>query len=162
MTTIQTKVCEHCGLTFEINTIKNGGRPQRFCTKKCQQLAYLPKRRMVEKNRTKRPYIRNPNRKYNRLNQLTLQLKKYALTVEDYEFELQNQNYVCAICGQPETAIYKGTLRRLAVDHCQKNGCYRGLLCGSCNRGLGFFFDNIQSLKKATEYLERWSWRDNA
>lgn len=41
----------------------------------------------------------------------------------------------------------------LVVDHDHSTNQIRGLLCGDCNSGLGFFRDNIQSLKNAATYL---------
>ena len=35
----------------------------------------------------------------------------------------------------------------MSVDHCHSGGHVRGLLCNSCNIGLGMFKDNIESLK---------------
>lgn len=55
------------------------------------------------------------------------------------------QQGLCAIC-QHETAV-------LHIDHCHENNKVRGLLCGSCNRGLGMFKDNPELLKAAAEYL---------
>jgi hypothetical protein len=42
----------------------------------------------------------------------------------------------------------------LVVDHDHSTGKVRGLLCSLCNTSLGGFKDNIESLKKAIEYLE--------
>ena len=41
--------------------------------------------------------------------------------------------------------------------HCEKGCkiCFRGFLCSSCNRALGFFLENTVSLKNAIDYLER-------
>jgi hypothetical protein len=33
----------------------------------------------------------------------------------------------------------------------------RGILCHNCNRGLGYFQDNIQSLSSAIEYLNSYN-----
>ena len=58
-----------------------------------------------------------------------------------------NQEGLCAICGLPETD------KRFCVDHNHKTGVVRGLLCANCNKGLGHFFDSIESLEKAKSYL---------
>jgi transposase-like protein len=143
MTTIQTKVCEHCGLAFETKPIKNGSK-QRFCNPQCRKSNY------------KGTHVLSPKEKLNaEVRHLRSRLKKYALTIEDYEFELENHKYVCAICRQPETSTNLGTLRQLSIDHNHETGCYRGLLCGKCNRGLGYFKEDIAILKLAIEYLER-------
>ena len=43
-----------------------------------------------------------------------------------------------------------------AVDHCHKNGKVRGLLCRSCNLGIGQLRDDIEVLSNAITYLQ---WR---
>jgi len=72
---------------------------------------------------------------------------KYGITIETYDEMLALQNNVCAICFQESKD------RALAVDHCHKTGKVRGLLCASCNNGLGRFKDDINLLQKAIEYL---------
>lgn len=84
-------------------------------------------------------------------------LQKYGLTVEEWQFIFDNQNGLCAICGLPETLIDKGTLRRLAVDHCHITGKVRALLCSKCNKGIGLFNDDLTLLNKAVSYLENHS-----
>jgi len=73
-------------------------------------------------------------------------------------------NPVCWICGRQEWAKGKSNL---SLDHehshhpeNRKAGCdecVRGLLCHSCNVGLGNFLDNPDLLQKASDYLENWS-----
>lgn len=41
------------------------------------------------------------------------------------------------------------------VDHCHETGKVRGVLCGTCNTGLGKLGDNLASLRRAVAYLER-------
>lgn len=83
-------------------------------------------------------------------------LKQYGLTPEQFQALLEAQNYKCAICGSASNkAGRKGSLERLYVDHCHGEGRVRGLLCNSCNVGLGHFGDSPELLEKAIQYLKR-------
>lgn len=77
-------------------------------------------------------------------------IKKYGLSYEDYCSMLSQQAGVCAICGNKETY---GRKKNLSVDHCHTTGRIRGLLCSSCNIGLGKFKEDTALLEKALEYL---------
>lgn len=79
-------------------------------------------------------------------------LKKFGLTIEQYDDINERQKGLCAICQKPETT--KGKLR-LAVDHDHKTGIVRGLLCNTCNTALGKFYDDVDLLKSAIFYLEK-------
>ena len=79
---------------------------------------------------------------------------KFGMTPEDYAERLEAQNGVCAICGKPETHKRDGIVKPLAVDHCHETGAVRGLLCHSCNLGLGHMKDNPAVLQAAARYLE--------
>lgn len=57
----------------------------------------------------------------------------------------------CELCG----ADNPGTKKGWAVDHCHATGKVRGILCVGCNTGLGGFKDNLETLRKAAEYLKR-------
>jgi len=71
---------------------------------------------------------------------------KYGLTPEHYEEMLERQGGGCAICGKPpgDTALH--------VDHCHETGRVRGLLCFSCNAGLGQFKHDPELLEAALTY----------
>lgn len=60
-------------------------------------------------------------------------------------------------CKESEKEVHYKTkkLRRLAVDHDRLTGKVRGLLCSSCNTGIGKFKDNIQIMYNAIEYIKR-------
>jgi hypothetical protein len=73
--------------------------------------------------------------------------RHYKITGAEYDARLRNQGGVCAICSRPPR---KG---RLAIDHCHATGSVRGLLCTSCNRGIGYLGDSPDRLRKAVEYL---------
>lgn len=83
-------------------------------------------------------------------------LKRYGLSEDQYAQLLQDQHGVCAICGKPETSVRMGRTRALAVDHDHRAGDVRGLLCRRCNTGLGLFFDDPATLRRAALYLEKW------
>lgn len=87
-------------------------------------------------------------------------LKKYGLSVEAFDKLWMAQGQRCPICGSRED---RETIKKsFAVDHdhaccpgpvsCGK--CVRGILCGTCNMGLGAFGDSIPALRKAIAYLE--------
>lgn len=83
----------------------------------------------------------------------------FNLTVEQYDAMLEQQDYRCAICHRHQDEFK----RKFAVDHrheccpsapLQCGGtCIRGLLCGSCNIGLGNMGESTERLESAILYL---------
>jgi len=70
-------------------------------------------------------------------------LSRYGITSAEAD-KLKKQP--CAICG---------AVRNLHIDHNHTTGAVRGVLCSSCNRGIGYLGDNPYRLQKAKEYLEK-------
>lgn len=68
----------------------------------------------------------------------------YGIPLDEYE-QLMREGK-CAICGSTE---------RLRIDHCHVSDRVRGVLCDSCNKGLGFFRDDPARLRAAIHYLGR-------
>lgn len=81
-------------------------------------------------------------------------LSKYKLNSDDYSALIKEQNNVCKICGKQESGVFRGKQKRLSVDHNHITGKIRGLLCSSCNVGLGVFKDSPDLLRKAIKYLD--------
>lgn len=81
----------------------------------------------------------------------------FGISLDDYNRMLGEQNGVCAICGKPENRKGRnGTnVRQLAVDHCHDTSKIRGLLCSSCNQGIGFMDHKVDILMRAIDYLKR-------
>lgn len=79
--------------------------------------------------------------------------RKYGIDLDEYRAKLLAQNGVCAICSLPETKAVNGSVISLSVDHDHSTGVPRGLLCNNCNRALGLFGDNPQTLTAAVAYL---------
>lgn len=82
-------------------------------------------------------------------------IRKYGLTVPQYEAKLAAQNGVCMICGKPPRENGKRAAARLHIDHDHVTGAIRDLLCLSCNRGAGYFKDDPALMRAAAEYIER-------
>ena len=85
-------------------------------------------------------------KEYKRLQGHIAGLKSYGVSLEKYNKLQKEQKGLCKICG-------KKPKRKLCLDHCHKTNKIRGLLCHSCNFGLGLFKDKISVLKKAIKYL---------
>ncbi len=78
-------------------------------------------------------------------------LRAYGITLADRAALLAKQGGRCGICWHPF-----GTGRSAVhVDHEHDTGRVRGLLCGRCNSGLGFFLDSEDRLLFAMSYLRR-------
>jgi hypothetical protein len=73
--------------------------------------------------------------------------RKYGLTRQDVIDLLVYYNFSCAICKEyvDETTLH--------IDHCHKTNAIRGILCGTCNVGLGMFKDDTVRLVNAIQYL---------
>nr|WP_167677258.1 endonuclease VII domain-containing protein [Rhodococcus sp. B10] len=80
--------------------------------------------------------------------------KNYGLTHGDFTQMLERQHGNCAICNThlQTTGNYRNSAH---VDHDHATGAVRGLLCASCNLGLGKFNDDADILDRAAQYLRR-------
>lgn len=65
-----------------------------------------------------------------------------------YTRALESQSNACKICLRPAQT------KRLAIDNDHKTGRFRGLLCDTCNRALGYAQDSKVILQSMIEYLE--------
>ncbi len=76
--------------------------------------------------------------------------RKYGLTVEDVARMFNDQQGLCASCGDP---IDLGKLTR--IDHCHKTGKVRSLLCHADNTALGFLLESPERIQKLAAYVQR-------
>jgi hypothetical protein len=74
-------------------------------------------------------------------------LKKYGLTLEQYEAMVDAVGGACELCGTVPD-------KQLSVDHCHTTGVVRGLLCQRCNMGIGYFDDDIERIAGVVTYLQ--------
>ena len=90
------------------------------------------RRKTCRKCRAKRPKDKEKIRSYK-------EKAKYGITREKIGPNL------CMICG---------ATKHICIDHCHETNQVRGLLCRSCNLGLGMLGDNVAGLRFAVKYLE--------
>src|SRR5690554_1177100 len=117
------KTCVKCGATRELDEF---GRPAR--NKDGRESRCLPCTR-AERNAS---YARH--RKSVRAYQIAY---KYGSTAEGVDALFESQAGCCAICKVGITLEVGNQNASAHVDHCHATGRVRGLLCNSCNRGIG-------------------------
>lgn len=166
--------CSVCGLEaksendLDLFTLdKNSKYGRSNCCKECRtnkHIEYEAKRKKDDKyrERTRRnasEYYHKNKEKYGKSNndratkfyedkgRNSHYLRKYGITLEEYNIRCNEQNNECLICKQPS--------EKLVVDHCHTTGEVRGLLCNKCNVGLGFFEDSHVLLMNAIKYLNK-------
>jgi len=71
-------------------------------------------------------------------------VKKFNITVEDYNRMLDDQGEKCGLCGI-ETCT---TGKNFAIDHDHATGKVRGLLCLACNTHVGWYERNKDAMLK--------------
>lgn len=75
--------------------------------------------------------------------------REYGISDEYVQKMLDTQKYKCAIC-------FKKISWNCHVDHDHISGEVRGLLCLTCNTGIGMLKDDIQILTSAINYLKKY------
>lgn len=72
----------------------------------------------------------------------------YGITQQDYDRIFAAQRGTCAICYESLARV------RAHLDHDHDTGAVRGILCCSCNRGIGYLRDNHEIARRAALYLK--------
>ena len=78
--------------------------------------------------------------------------RQYGLSLHNFNKMFAAQNGQCILCKK-DLDLEGISGDRAVVDHCHTTGKVRGILCNECNRGLGYFKDNINTFKNAIKYL---------
>lgn len=141
---------EHFRLTSDVRH----GKPYEWVKRICRACEIADRIKYRRKNRVRENAARRSAASPALYRERNLK-RLYGLTIEVYEAMLLEQGGVCAICKVGAVEFHRsGRIIPLTVDHSHENGRLRGLLCGSCNRGLGDFRDRPDLLKAAAAYLE--------
>src|SRR4030042_1399660 len=95
--------------------------------------------------------LRDKNKKHPNRILINKLRRQYDITWDYFNLILNNQNHCCAIC---KLKLDINFAYGYAIDHCHKTNKVRGILCRSCNIGLGVFKDSLLNLEAAIKYLK--------
>jgi hypothetical protein len=145
---METKICKKCNENKDISLFrqtnykrKDGGQNLKTVCRDCENQDRLYN------------YRHKGGKEKQKLRAQRNNLKKYGLTVDDYNNMLKKQQGNCAICSS-SVSHRTNTNYNLFVDHCHTTGKVRGLLCHHCNAGLGHMKDSKEFLERAIRYLD--------
>lgn len=137
------KKCPRCGKLLENSEFyvqKSGrhkGKLTSWCKKCCSKQSAERYKNNIEKCREEHRNWANKNKDKVAF---TKAKNAYGITKEEYDSLIRK----CQICGSE---------KNLVIDHSHQSGRIRGMLCNSCNKGLGFFRDNPALLERASDYV---------
>lgn len=142
--------CSKCGKaykkdSFTYHMTPNGIQQLSWC-KECNS-NYIKanlKRIMSNRKLKNREDVHQNDRRYH----WAKKGKKLGLKPGELYEKIKAHDKLCEVCG-----IFMG--ESFCIDHDHSTGKFRGLICFSCNVSLGHFKDNIDTLKLAILYLER-------
>ncbi len=134
--------CRQCGHPFDTSNWR-----LTYCSDECREARLILQkrastRRSYRKNRAKRQAY---GREYG---QKVLRFARYGITEADFDRILEEQDGACAICR----TLFED--KKPCIDHDHETGEVRGLLCYSCNSGIGQLRDDPELLAKAIRYLK--------
>ena len=147
------KLCKKCGQTKPLEEFYPHNRTRdgvQYWCKECQKKAIVSGYRNDPKKHA--AYNREWGKK-NITKKADWVLRwRIGVPVGTYDKMFAKQNGRCAICNLPPE-----NGKRLHVDHCHDTGAIRGLLCGKCNRGIGYLQHSKEILSAAVIYLDEYS-----
>jgi hypothetical protein len=136
------KTCTKCGIEKSLDDFHKAKQARDGRRSRCKDCCIASRREYVAANLE---HVRSYARQYQRAR------KGVQITPEQAELMAAEQGHACAMCKRPEAELG----RRLHLDHDHETGQIRELLCGSCNRGLGYLQDNPDLLRGGADYIER-------
>ena len=144
------KVCTTCK---EPKSTDNFGRHKQYkdgLKRQCKKCLARINKEYEDRNREtirtrKRNYMRGPKA------QAAMRFRVYGLTQEGWDNLIERQRGKCAICRKPFA-------ERPFIDHDHETDKVRGILCRSCNTGLGLLGDTVERLSLALDYLNSHAW----
>jgi hypothetical protein len=71
-------------------------------------------------------------------------LRVYGITRRERDELVNRQGGTCAICKR-RAPVY--------IDHCHKTNRVRSILCQQCNTAIGLFYEDVEIMQRAMEYV---------
>lgn len=150
------KKCIKCGISKPLDEFyrqPNTPTGRRYNCRECcviESAVYRENNREISRAKGRAYYHSKPAEYRN-----NFLLRRYGITLSQYQEMFQAQSGLCAICGKPETVSCgkNGKPKDLCLDHCHKTNKVRGLLCTHCNSGLGMIKDDPELARKLAAYL---------
>lgn len=128
--------------------------PQRERVRKWQRENREKHRAAARRSRAKkRDYYNEYSRQRNKLpevkrRQRSTHLQRLCgITIEQWELAFELQSRACACCGSADPKSKLGW----ATDHDHQTGQFRGILCGACNKALGYLGNTPEEVKSSLE-----------
>lgn len=143
----KTKICSNCRRVFSLDRFQKNRTKADGLQEACRKCVNQRSKEYRKKNRTR---INESQRKYNHSERgWSARLKHaYGITLKKHKQIYLKQNGCCGICGK--AVAYN----KIDTDHDHELGKIRGLLCRTCNMGLGYFEDNLKGVMRAVRYLQ--------
>lgn len=140
------KICSKCKINKQFNEFYKYKEAYHSYCKVCHK-QYSTSRSNNWYKTSKGKVTNSKNQKNNKYYLKAL----YGMNLDEYNQLFILQNGRCDICGVHQDNLKKS----LSVDHCHKTNKIRGLLCNTCNTGLGYFKDSEENLSQAIQYLKK-------
>lgn len=156
------KICATCKISLSLESFgkdKHNNDGLNYSCKKCKNKKTLDRIEVIGKktyykirNNKSKPYrLKYYENKKDKWRDYYLQ-KKLGKSLNDYWILFNSQNKKCAICD----IEWDPTQKLFAWDHDHDSNVIRGILCETCNRGLGLLKDNISVLENSINYLRKY------
>jgi hypothetical protein len=141
-----TKLCSVCEEEKSVEEYPFKDKEKRYRSTKCKTCIAEYQKTYKEKDpeELRQKWKKASQKYYTTDKRRNKTLRNYGLTEDTYNAMFDAQEGKCKICDKDIV---------LVVDHCHKTEKVRGLLCNSCNVGLGCFEDKVPLMIKAIEYL---------
>ena len=152
-TKIQSKTCTKCKLDKSVDAFYWHSQRKHYIPA-CKECISQAGKKNFSENREKR---NKQNQEWRRANPERSQVIKartngIKITWEQFSELKTLQDNKCALCQKE--------LEKFHIDHCHDSGEVRGLLCPTCNWGLGLLGDTEETIERALNYLRKLKERD--